>query len=361
MTKKIMNMIIMFGLAAGICSAEFSANVRLTLQEAIQDAVADLARDPAAPTHLTIGILPLHNDRNGYVEGLVRSALSKAGYTSVEIRESDFWSRVQDEFAWQTRRGDILDSDTLLQFKNLMGTQLVLYGTVREATESLDRVYVETELHLSSLETTRHIWGGIFSRRSYLDAAIDGIVSLQPEVRTLLDTIIDQIAVSMKSASRLSDVQSIVVVNIAGDLENYIKGKLFQAMTNNTNLNPRDLGVTTLAEARQMLRAEPRRGEAVLYGSVRDLSRTLKSDLPLRQIYDVSAELQFTIQDVQSGDILWSMTQADRAEEIIETPKEDVAYSWITENPGTVRTILIVLGVLVLIVAYMFVSRPRRR
>jgi hypothetical protein len=361
MKKNIAGVVIVAVMVVGVCQADFSSNVRLTLQETASDAVADLVRDPGQPENQTIGILPIHGDRDGFAEGLLRTALTKAGYTCVEIKESDFWEKVSEQFAWDTRRADILDSSTLLEFRKLMGTQMLLYGVLREASETIDRVYVEMELHVSSLETTRHVWGGVFSRRSYLDATVDGIVTLQPAVKDLLGSVVQQVAVSMNASPKLTGVQSVVVSDIAGDMENYVKGLVLQGLTNNTQLQPRDPGSVTLAEIRQMLRAEPGRGDAVLYGSVRDLSRKLKSELPLKKIYSITAELQLTIQNARTDDVLWSVTLSDSVEEVIEKPKDEAAYDWARKNPGTVRYILIGLGIVLLILLYVFISRPRRR
>ncbi|MBN1356030.1 hypothetical protein JXA40_07140 [bacterium] len=354
-------MLVSFNVACGVCRAQFSADMRQSLQAVVQDAVEDLMNEPGVPAYETIGIMPIHNDRDGFVEGLLKAALTKAGHTCVEVKESDFWETVSNQFEWDTRKADILDTETLLEFKKLMGTQLLLYGIVREASETIDRVYVEAEFHISSLETTRHVWGGGFSEREYLKPGIDGIVTLEPKVREVLKNIVTQAAASMKVAPKLSDIKNLVVVSVAGDMENYVKGLLFEVMSNSTGYFPRDLGVRTLAEARQMLRAEPDKGDAVLYGSIRDLSRKLKSDLPLKQIYTVTAEVQLTVQNVQTGDVLWSVTQSDTAEEIIEKPKEEAAYHWFRANKGLVKWILIGLGVVVLFAVYLFISRPRRR
>ena len=320
-----------------------------------------MVREPGMPVGQTIGIMPIQNDRDRFVDGLLKTALSKAGYTCVELKDSTIWSTIEQQFAWSSRKTDILDPDTLLEFKKLMNTQLIMYGVVREASESIEKVYIETEFHISSLESTQHLWGGIFSRRDYLTADADGIVTLDPEVKQVLDGVVKQVVASMKTAPKLSETTSMVVVPVTGDIENYVKGLMLQVMTNQTGYFPRDPGVKTLAEARHLLRTEPDRGDAVLYGSVRELSQKLKSDMPLKQVYTITAELQFTVQNVQTGDVLWSVTQSDTIEKTVEKPKEEAAYSWIRENSGLVKIILIVLGVLVLLVIYAFISRPRKR
>jgi len=348
-------------MVSSICFAGFGENTRQALQEAVNNASADIARDPTVPAGETIGIMPITNDKNDFVVGILKSSLTKAGYKCVELKDSDFWEEIQDQFAWDTRKADILDQATLLEFKKLMGTQMLLYGVVREASENIEKVYVETEFHISSLETTRHVWGGVFSRRNYLTADTIGLVTLKPKVKEILTDVVGQVAKSMNAAPKLSDTKSMMVIEIAGDMENYVKGLLFEVMTNQTNFSPRDLGVRTLAEARQVLRSEPDRADAVLYGSIRNLSRKLKSELPLKKTYTITAELQFTAENVQTGDILWSVTQTDSIDEVIETPKDEAAYDWAKENTGTIKFVLIGIGVLVFFAFIMFISRPKRR
>jgi hypothetical protein len=63
-----------------------------------------------------------------------------------------------------------------------------------------------------------------------------------------------------------------------------------------TPYSPKQLDVRTLAEARALLRDEPKAADAILYGAVRDLSIREMNTYPDRIEYQINCSVQLGIQ-----------------------------------------------------------------
>jgi len=338
------------------CDASFDEEVRQALQLAVQDVQKSLSSAglPAGPG---ISLLPLRNDQDKYVEGLLKSAVTTAGLTYVEGKSDPFWDEVLKEIEWDERKADILDPATLVTFGKLKATKMLMYGTVRETTVTGQKVFVELELHLSSIETKKHLWGGNFARRFYRPGEVEGLVSLDADLRTLLQELFEREAISLGQVDKLKTIKNVALVPIAADIDGYIQG-LVESMLTRTNLTPMDLDVHTLSEARALLRDKPGQADAILYGAVRDLSRRLKRKELMKKTYEVSAEIQLKIQAAPGGEILWSETLTKTQEKVEEKTGEEAAVGFFEKHPMIV--VLIIVGIVVLILGVLYMRGAKR-
>lgn len=291
----------------------FSDDVRQALQMAAEDARSQLAAS-GLPRDQTISILPLAGDRNAYVEGLLKNAITAAGLTYVEGRQDPFWEEVMKEVEWDERKEDMLDPTTITRFGKLKSTQLLMYGTIRSAGQDGQRVFVEIELHVSAIETKQHLWGTMLTRRFYLPGTVQGVVALDPDIRNVLNAALAKGSESLQGAQKLAAIRTVAVVPLAGDVDMYITQRATDILSR-THMSPKNLDISTLGEARQILRDRPEQADAVLYGALRDLSMRLVREEIMRTTFEISAEVQLTIQ-AANGEVLWSDT-VDHVAEIV--------------------------------------------
>ncbi len=325
-------------------AAAFSGDIAQALQATVSE-VENALSSSGLPAREPISLLLLSGDRDRYVEGLLKNAVTAAGLTYVEGTSDPVWDEILRQVEWDERKEDILDPATLTAFGRLKATRLLLYGTVRSASKEGNRIYVELELHVSSIETKQHLWGRTFARRTYVADRMRGIVALDEPVRALLRATMDAGVSSLRSAPKLGDVRSVAVLPLGGDIDRYVTG-LAQDMLSETDLYPKELDVPTLAEARALLQDQPEKADAVLYGAVRDLSETMESETFDETVYKVSAEVQLRIQSVMTGDVLWSETLAKTE---MRSESKDVGWDlwiWAKDNPTVA---VIAAGVVVVV------------
>jgi hypothetical protein len=284
------------------------------MQTAIEDAGTSLSK-ALVDRKQTISVLPIAGDQGRYVEGLIKNAVTNAGLVYVEGREDPFWDEIMAEVEWDERKEDMLDPATIDKFGKLKSTQWLIYGTVRAAEESGRSVYVEVELHLSSIETKQHLWGDMIARRYYKPGQVTGIVDLDVAVRNMLREAVSKQAARLNGSEKMSNVSKVVIAPIAGDIDGYI-GSVVEDMISATTLMPVRLDANTLGEVRQILRDRPNVAGAVITGAVRELSRELKLQEPLKDIYEINAEVQLRIESAVDGSVLWSQTVATTGEDI---------------------------------------------
>jgi hypothetical protein len=285
-------------------SASFPEETRQALRLCAADVQSALAKS-GLPKDQTLALLPVRQDADDYVIGLLKNAATSAGFTCVEGKEDPFVQEVFKEIEWAERKEDILDAATLSKFGQLKAARILLYAVVREATAANGRGYAELEVHASSIETKQHLWGQVFARRFYNAPDLEGLVDLDPDVRELIRGSFDRAATSLKASAKLKDTRTMVIVPLAGDLDRFVTG-LVESMVSQTQFLPKQLDTATLGETRALLRENPQAADAVLFGAVRDLSRKTLNKYPDRIEYETSSAVQLTIQDTKTGNVLWS-------------------------------------------------------
>jgi hypothetical protein len=286
-------------------------DVRQALQSTARDVADSLRGASAIPASAAVAILPLGGDEGKYVEGLLKNAVTGAGKTCVEGKDDPLWEEILKEIVWDGRKSDMLDPATLTAFGKLKGVKVLLYGQVRSAGVSGHRVFVEIELHASSIETRQHLWGDVFVKRVVLPNPdeIIGLLNVPAQVREPLRTAIQEKAAAAlkEQEGKLQAVRSVALVPLAGDLDRYATWILRDAITK-TRLNAKELDLRTLGEARGAMRDQPQQADALLYGALRDLSKRRTGYTWRSQTYEVQAEVQTCIENAATHDILWSAT-----------------------------------------------------
>lgn len=333
-------------------SADSRIEVRQALQSAVEEAGQSLSKS-VTERGKTISVLPIAGDQDRYVEGLLKNVVTASGLTYVEGRNDPFWNEVMDEVEWDERKEDMLDPTTIDKFGKLKSTQWLLYGNVREARDTGRMIYVELELHLSSIETKQHIWGDLVAQRYYREEGVTGIIDLDTELRNTLRKMLSDATASLQASARLQSIGRVAIAPVAGDIDGYIRS-LSEDMLAKTSLTPVRLTANTLGEIRQNLRDNPVSADAILTGAVRDLSRTLDSTQPLKEIYEINAEVQLRIESVADGSVLWSDTFAVTTTDV----EEQTEWDFVMENK---LVVLAVVGGFVLLVMFLLFLKATRR
>lgn len=318
-----------FMLSSGL--AQDGGAQRQALRKAVDEAQTSL-RKAGGLKGENISILPMSGQDAEYVEGLLKNAVTAAGLSYVEGKQDPLWNAIIEEMAWSGKKGDMLDQKTLSRFGKLQGTQLLLYGSIVAESSRKDCGYVELELHITSIATKEHLWGGVFSFRYYGPKDLQGIVDLDSELRQALKQLFADNSASLKKSAAAKKLDSAVIVPLAGDIDGYVTG-LAVDMFNGVSIAPRELDVATLGEARLLLRDAPEPADAVLYGAVRDLSRVLDREEVLQDTYEINVDVQLRLQDAQSGDILWSDTFIGTYEDIEDRTGEELALGFFKKHP----------------------------
>ena len=306
----------LFFLSAAMCifaQQGLTEDVRQALYGAIDQSEAALKTAPFG--NKTVAILPIPGDASGLIAGRLKNILTRQGFTCVEGKEDPMWKEIIKEIAWDERKDDILDPDTLVKFGKLKAAQILLYGKVVTINKSTERIYVEIELHATDLTTKQHIWGGTFAARIYKDNNIQGIISLDNNLRILLKKSFEEAKNSLVSpeyAGKLNNVKSVAVLPLAGDIDEYLTGLAVEMLTATRHL-PKRPQIPSLSQIKTDAKSDQTIGDAVFYGAVRDLHRTMPEvkvadRKTMHEISTVHADIQLFLEDLKTGNILWSKT-----------------------------------------------------
>lgn len=321
------------------------------------DIVASLKNVPVKKGE-TITILPLEGDTaDGFLGGLIKNAATKAGLTIVEAKDSALLDEILKEIAWDERKSDILDQETITKLGQLKGTENYLYGKVLSTEENDRFVFLHIELHMTSVATKQHIWGDTFSRRAFIPGANQpqGLSAIPTDIRETVKTdITSYVMKSISKAPNASTVKTVAVVPLAGDEDLYVTHCIQDALSQKGYF-PKDLGVSTMAEAVYLLAEDSSRADSVLSGVVRELSieQEPEAEFPTKHIFDVVAEVQVKLEKSGTREILWSDTifskvriEKELTQAELEVQDETV-YSTIITLVGYGIGIIIVLFIIV--------------
>lgn len=343
---------IVAGLVWGAALAAFAqsggeTDVRQALRVAVGKAGESLAA-AGLPADQGISIwMPQAGQWEQVIQGELRTAVTRAGLRYVERTAEPFFDEVMRSLEQTVRKGDLLDASTKLDFGKLQNTRLLLYGVVRAAEAGPERVYAELELHLTELETMRHLWGGTFIERAYLGDRVQGRPEIDAALRTALASALAPLPEALKDAPKLSGVRKALKLPLAGDLDGYVEG-LVDASFSALAISPVRAGVATVAEARALLLDKPDLADALLTGSVRDLSREEIARDFRRITYRDRAEVHLAIETRDGGEILWSHVATGIEEWTWEKPWPELLSEYRREIgiAAAVLLGLIVLGML---------------
>jgi len=166
------------------------------------------------------------------------------------------------------------------------------------------------ELHAIEIATKKHLWGGVFAKRRYLPGSgmeeVD-VSSIPVKLRELMqEKLRGRIADSMKASPKLGTVKTVAILPVVGDVRGYASALVRDAVSR-TALVPKNLDILTFAEARYAMRDNDA-ADAILYGSMRDLSVWTDMDSPLSEDKLYSVELQLCMESAKTREQLWSET-----------------------------------------------------
>ena len=309
-----------------VCSALCAADMDLKRQAL--DGALELAKAALPVAELqgkALAVLPFKDGSTGELTGKVKNLLTSAGLKCLEGKDDPMWDEIIKEIAWNERKEPMLDSTTLLKFGKLQSVQALAYGKVSALEGKDDRAYAEIELHITEIETRRHLWGGTYAKRVYAAGSLHGLVDLPQNMRELLKKSFEEAKASMQeagAAARLANVKTVAVVPLAGDVDEYITGLAVEMLTKTAH-TPRNLRIPSVSQLRMFVKDGMADVDAMLYGAIRDLSECVvetKLDTEKHKKItrsEVNVEVQLFVEDMKNGDILWSRTIA------VSEPKEE--------------------------------------
>jgi len=305
-----------------------------------------------------VAILPIGGD-DGTVASRLKNLLTQSGFVCVEGKDDPMWDEILKEIAWDERKNDILDADTIVQFGRLKASKILIYGNILALNRNNDRVYAEIELHATDLETKQHIWGGNFAYRYYKGNDVHGIVALDPSLRELLkknfvlakDSLLDP-----GVPAKLAEMKTVTVIPLAGDIDQYMTGLAIENLTL-TNHTPKNPQIPSLSQVRSFIRDGQLGSDGIFYGAVRDLSRRAKPalDTETENAYEINADIQLFLENAKNGEVLWSRTitlqEMTMVEKELTQAEKDAIKSrqfWEANGKWFLLAASIVIGVIVL-------------
>lgn len=329
-----------------------------------------------------IAILPIISDKNGNLTNKLKTLITGSGHVLVEASQDPMWNSIIEEIGWTERKNDILDASAIAKFGKLKSVQILFYAVVR-VDRNKERIFVELDLHATEVETRRHIWGHNSIYPHYVNKDVEGLVSLDEDLRKLIKKNFAEALDSLKKSTFITNpgkynIQTVAVLSLAGDIDNYITG-LAKELLNNANLAVQEAKVTSPFQFREDKKNVAGAPQGYLYGAVRNLSRkyidtTYTKDKRVLKKWLVSTDIQLTIGDIKSGNELWNRTitlSENMIEERLMTDDEiaqrrdyklktflDDCIEWAIDNRW--QTFLIVgacIAVLVVLTAFIFVLK----
>lgn len=132
------------------------------LLRAMANNVKAVLSEAGLPGSLPVSTLPIQGDRERYLEGLLKNAVTGAGLNYVEGRNDPMWNEIVSEIKWDDLKDDLLDEATLTKFGRLQAARLLVYGRLIVDADKKGRPRAELVLHATSTETKQHLWGETF-------------------------------------------------------------------------------------------------------------------------------------------------------------------------------------------------------
>lgn len=304
-------------LAAGLLLAAGAQGQSLLLQDrfrqSVQRALLEEARTALAaspiPAGAPVAILPISGDEDGWLAGQLKIALTSAGKNCVEGKEDPMWDEVQKEITWDEHKEPFLDPKTIDAFGKIQSAKILLTGAVRSLDYTDRYAYFEIELHATEIATKRHLWGAVCAKRLY-EPGVEGIgrvEDLPADLRQAMqDGLRAKLGESLARAKGLKGVGRVALLPLAADERGYVGGLVRDAMTQ-VPLATVNADWGTLGEARMGLRDPGSPADAVLHGSVRDLSYDAGDTSPTTGMRRLRAEVQLAIEKTDMR-VVWSDT-----------------------------------------------------
>lgn len=300
---------LLFTVAAQNNSPVAKDNERQAISGALDDAFSRLNR--SAFGKKTIAVLPM-NGRYDFLHGRIQSKLLAAGLTCVEGKNDPMWDEILKEIEWDERKDDILDATTIAKFGKLKAAQILLQCVKPEFHENTDRIYAQIELRAIDINTKEIIWTEIGVERFVIGKNVEGIVKLdQHEMDILQETIANAKAslLTPSMSAKLSNIKTVALIPICGDSDKYVTN-LTLGMLAQTKLFPQNSPIPSLALVRSTIRDKKMNADAICYGALRALHKSVVSNTISGRktlcTYELVAEVQLFIEEAKTGNVLWA-------------------------------------------------------
>lgn len=355
--KKLFSTAALFVVGCLISSQAIASNEPFTegTRQAIKGAVDKMAasiKESKIDAKTPCSILYINGDSNGYAESLVRDAFVSSGRTYVVPNddENKLLQKIYSEIEFDERKDGMLDPITVdkINSASLKSTQVLIYGNVWSIVDNNRYTLVEISMCAYSVKTKEYLWSGSFDCRYYKEGKFPevGIVNLPIEIReTLSGKVSAAITASIKKQSNIKNIKTVAVLPFVGDeridinveisnseesetvnasleeqsvvLDGYITHIAVDGLSN-AGLLPKNLGAETRDELRRLLRDKPISADALLLGVVRGFDLELTGESLRSTTYEISVDVQLSIEDAKTHDVLWSDTILVR-EEYVDT------------------------------------------
>lgn len=291
--------------------AKNSNNIRQAIYGAIDMAAMKIKN--AGFGSRPIAIFPL--DKYSFaINGKLQNMLVKSGFVCVNIKNDPMWDVIYKEIEWDERKNDILDKSTIDKFGKLKSAQILLRCIVRTLHATEEVVFAEIDMQALDISSGAIIWGDSFGYSYCIGKDVRGIVHMDREVKLLLQKNFAAAYKSVKEpfyAARLNNVRTVTVIPFAGDIDKYIT-TLANSMLTDSGMYPRDPQIPSVTAMRTLARDKQIYSDAICYGAVRDLYRSNPVSGPsgdkIVTSYTLNADIQMTIEDTKTGNILWTKT-----------------------------------------------------
>ena len=313
---------VLVGVLAGLAMAAGARAQSLLLQDrfrqSVQGAILEEARTALAaapiPSGTPVAIVPIFGDEDGWLAGQLKIALSQAGKNCVEGRDDPMWTNVVDEITWKEHKEPFLDPKTLdrMDAQKFQAAKILLTGAVRSLDYTDRYAYFEIELHATEVATKRHLWGAVCAKRQYVPGVegVGRVEDLPAELRQAMqDKLREKLEASLSASKAVTEGGRVALLPLAADERGYVGG-LVRDSTTKTLPHVVNADWATLSEARIGLRDPGSPADAVLHGSVRDLSYSKVETSPTTMKMELRAEVQLVIEKAYNIEqqVLWSDT-----------------------------------------------------
>ncbi len=364
MKKTILALVLPLLSAAALASGGSEDLMRQTVDAAFKDVQDAIAASPV-PAGATVAVLPVAGDRDRYIAGRLKNAVTAGGRKCVEDKDDPVFGEILKEIAWDERKEDILDPATVQKFGRLQAAQVLLTATVRTLESNERYSFFEFELHATEIATKRHLWGDVFEKHLYMPGLEDaaGESGIPAPLRdALASEMRAKIEASLKKSGKLSNIGKVAYLPLAGDSKGYVFSIVRDAVSS-TSMSLVNLDVATRGEARMRLRDRRVAADALLSGSVRELSGSVVEDSPAGKRFRYRAEVQLCIEGTD-GAALWSDTisiDVEREEELGIWGRLCKLFPSLASKPwlAVVVPVCLVLGVFVFISVLRGMTRVR--
>lgn len=285
-----------------------------TINQVAQEAAQKL-KATAFPDVTNIAVLPLWGDcrpeTKAYIVNTIQSQVIGGRYRVIE-RDRQTLDALLKEIAWDTRREDVMDAETVQKFGKIAGCDAIVFGTVRECAFYPDSGQAITRLTLTMrvVQTGEARWssGEIKSAR-IPDGRRQPPRDLDPALLRAIGQLADQAVAGLKG--RNVNAANFCIFPLLGQEQGRYVTEVLQAELTKAGCNPAPVSraewdefLAVSSRGRDSLDtmadfAKRRNYDAFLYGTVSECRL-------LERKYKALVCATLTMVNAKTGEAIWS-------------------------------------------------------